>query len=380
LGVVIGVASVVTVVGLIRGFSSLVDRQFDDMGAHSLTIRARNDFKDVLRGKVNALRFGDVEALQAHANSPRVLSPMFSLGGTTLRAGGVRAYAQLIATTPNYQDVYRRYVTQGRFLADADEAGAKRVVVIGEKLIETLSLQGDPIGQYLHFNDEWFRIVGVMERRGEIFGISQDEFAIVAYRTGRSLIGNEKRPDIVIGVNLRPEVNEGDARHELTRVLRTSHRVQSGEKDDFEVVAADQLRKSFASLVDSFALVTAAAVGLSLLVSGIGIMNIMLVSVTERTREIGVLKALGARRRDILAQFMAESVMVSGLGGAVGLTLGYALIGAAALLMPEFPAAAIPWWMALVALTFAVGVGLVFGVVPASRAAELDPIEALRCE
>ena len=380
LGIIIGVASVVTVVGLMRGFSAVVSRQFDEMGGNSLTIRARNELRDVLYGKVNKLRFSDVAALQTHARGIVSLSPLFGLGATPVRKGQGLAHAQLFAATPNYQEVNRRYVAAGRFIAEADELSARRVAVIGDKLIDTLKLQGDPVGQYIHFRGEWFAVIGVMEHRGEIFGISQDEFIVIPYKTGRMLLGQDQQPEIVIGVGLKPQAADAEVRRELTRLMRAAHRLKPGAKDDFEVVAADQLRKTFETLSDSFTLVAAGIVGLSLLVGGVGIMNIMLVCVAERTREIGILKAIGARRRDILGQFVVEAMLLSGIGGLVGLACAGALVGLTAWLVPAFPADALPWWIAPVAILLAASLGMVFGVGPASRAAGLEPLEALRAE
>lgn len=380
LGIMIGVASVITVVSLIQGLSQMISDQFEGLGSNAVSVHAKNDFKDVLRGKTNALRFDDVEQLITRVNGIREISPIFSPGGTDVRSGNQAAFASVFATTPSYQKVQRRYTILGRFIAHSDEKNARRVAVIGVNLIKKLHLQDDPTGQFLQFYNEWFMIIGVMEPRGEIFGISQDDYMIIPYKTGRSIIGNNKQPNMTINISFADMNRADDVKRQIFAVLRAAHRLKLQDKDDFEVVAADQLAKSFADLSNTVTIVMGSIVGIALLVGGVGIMNIMLVSVTERTREIGLCKAIGARAKDILLQFLIEAVILSLLGGVVGLVFGYILGWSISNMIPGFPAAVVPWWAVFVSLIFCVGIGIIFGVVPASKAAKLDPIEALRYE
>ena len=380
IGIVIGVASVITVVSLIQGMSQMIGKQFEGLGSNTVSVKARNEFKDVLRGKVNALRFDDVDQLRSHVDGIRDLCPVFSPGGAEVRVGSTTAFAHVFATSPSYQDVHQRYAQSGRFLSESDETNARRVAVIGEKLIETLHLPPNPIGEFVFFSNEWFKIVGVMEKRGEIFGISQDDYVIIPYKTGRSIIGNDKKPNIVINVSVDASAQMDEVKRQIEATMRSSHRLAPDATDDFEIVASDQLAKSFSQVSDTVTLVMGGIVGIALLVGGIGIMNIMLVSVTERTREIGICKAIGARSSDIMMQFLLEAVMLALLGGVIGLALGYALGSGIAMLIPGFPSAYVPWWAVAVSLLFSSGVGIVFGVIPASKAARLDPIEALRYE
>jgi putative ABC transport system permease protein len=380
LGIIIGVAAVISVVSLIQGMSSLIGKQFEGLGGNAVSINARNEFADVLRGKLNALKFEDVEQLRAHVPGVRDVCPVFSLPFGEVRAANAHAPSQVLATSPNYQDVHQRYTRLGRFITEADENSARRVAVIGEKLIETLHLPQNPIGRFVGFGDEWFKVIGVMEKRGEVFGISQDTQLIIPYKTGRSIIGNNTQPDIGIHVRLRPDAPREAAARQIGHVMRSSHRLAAGDKDDFEVVESDQLAKTFAKLSNTVTLVMAGIVGVALLVGGVGIMNIMLVSVTERTREIGICKAIGARSRDILLQFLIEAVLLSVGGGVLGVGLGYALGSGIGALIPDFPGALVPWWATLLALLFSGAVGIIFGIVPATRAASLTPIEALRYE
>jgi putative ABC transport system permease protein len=290
------------------------------------------------------------------------------------------ATAQVIATAASYQDVNQRYARLGRFISDSDNAGARRVAVIGEKLIEDLHLPPNPVGQFILYANEWFKVVGVMEKRGEIFGMSQDSYLIIPFKTGQSIIGNNTRPQLTITVAMRDLTQLDATRSRIRTVMRQAHRLKPDERDDFEIESADQVAKTFDKLSSTVTLVMGGVVSIALLVGGIGIMNIMLVSVKERTREIGICKAIGARSRDILLQFLIEAVTLSLLGGLIGLVIGYGLGIAIAAMIPDFPPAVVPWWAVALSVLFSGSVGVVFGVVPASQAARLDPIDALRYE
>ena len=380
LGIVIGVASVITVISLIQGLSKSVSDQFEGLGGNGLTVRAHNEFKDVMRGKINYLRFEDVEQLRSRVDQIREVSPVFTPGMSEVRYTGRSATAQVLAASAGYQDVNGRYARLGRFISDSDDAGARRVAVIGEKLIDDLHLPENPVGQFILYGNEWLKVVGVMEKRGEIFGMSQDNYVIIPFRTGQSIIGNNTRPQLQITLAVRDLGRLDETRNRIGAVMRRAHRLRPGEADDFEIESADQIAKSFDKLSSTVTLVMGGVVGIALLVGGIGIMNIMLVSVKERTREIGICKAIGARSRDILLQFLIEAVTLSLLGGLLGLAIGYGLGVAIAALIPDFPPAVVPWWAVVLSVLFSGSVGVVFGVVPASQAARLDPIEALRYE
>jgi putative ABC transport system permease protein len=380
LGIIIGVASVITVVSLIQGLSKSVSDQFEGLGGNGLTIRPHNEFKDMMRGKMNYLRFDDVEQLRLRVDGIRHLSPLFAPGFSEVRFTGMSATAQVFATTASYQEVNGRYARLGRFISVSDDAGARRVAVIGEKLIDDLHLPANPVGKFVLYANEWFKIVGVMEKRGEIFGMSQDNYMIIPFKTGQSIIGNNTRPQLQITAAVGDLGRLDATRSHIRMVMRQAHRLKADEPDDFEIESADQIAKSFDKLSGTVTLVMSGIVGIALLVGGIGIMNIMLVSVKERTREIGICKAIGARSRDILLQFLIEAVTLSLLGGLVGLAIGYALGALIAGIIPDFPPAVVPWWAVTLAVLFSGSVGIVFGVVPASQAARLDPIDALRYE
>ncbi|XLZ70214.1 ABC transporter permease [Massilia sp. SR12] len=381
LGIIIGVASVITVISLIQGLSQSITSQFEGLGGNALSIHAKNDFKDVMRGKVNYLQFEDVEQLRGRVEGIRELSPVFMLQPGEIRYGNQRATSrQYLAVTSAYMEVNGAYPRLGRFISDSDNAGARRVCVIGEKLIEMLRLPDNPLGEFIQFSGEWFKIVGVMEKKGEILGMSQDDQVLVPFRTGQSLIGATRKPSMSITVAITDIAKTEETKARIATVMRQSHRLRADQVDDFEIESSDQFLKSFETVTTTVTLVMGGVVGIALLVGGIGIMNIMLVSVSERTREIGICKAIGARSRDILMQFLIEAVTLSVLGGAVGVLLGYGMGHAIASIIPDFPGAYVPWWAIAISVLFSAGVGVVFGVLPAAKAAKLDPIEALRYE
>ncbi|MGH8363085.1 MAG: ABC transporter permease, partial [Gammaproteobacteria bacterium] len=261
-----------------------------------------------------------------------------------------------------------------------DDLGHRRVAVIGQTLITDLNLPKDPVGEYLQMYGQWFKVIGVLKKLGNIGGQDQDDRVYIPYGTAHSLLGAATVPDIEIQVTVNNPSQVQAVTGRITQVLRRMHQIKPGQEDDFLVQTPEQTLGTFNQVLNAITLIFGGIVGISLLVGGIGIMNIMLVSVTERTQEIGILKSLGARRRDILLQFLIEAVILSLLGGVLGLILGFGVGSLIAHAIPEFLGAYVPWWAVLLAFGFATCVGVVFGIAPAAKAAALDPIEALRHE
>lgn len=381
LGIVIGVAAVIGMVSIIQGLSYFVNQQFDGLGTNSLTIQSYTPRADALQGRRARITVDDLELIKARVEGITSITPIiFSNGANNqIQYGSQITATQLSGTTYAYQNVFGIYMQNGRFLSDSDNNTRRRVAVIGEELRNNLSLPDNPVGEFVKIGDEWVRIVGLAEPRGQILGQSQDNYMVVPFNTMRTLSGNQVEPDIFIQLSLRDISQTENIRNRITALLRDAHDLDEEDDDDFQVQTSEQLASTVTSILGSVTLVMGGIVSISLLVGGIGIMNIMLVSVTERTREIGICKAIGAKRHQILLQFLFESLVFCMIGGFIGLLLGYG-IGLAVAAAIDLPEAYVPLWAVVLAFGFSAFVGIVFGIMPAAKAANLDPIEALRFE
>ena len=383
LGIIIGVASVIAVVSMVQGLSASISNEFKGMGANSLTVRAYTPFEQQLQGKRNVLGINDYEKIVSHLEGISNVSPSFGpFGdfGTTVRYGGQSTYTSIRAVTKTYQEAAQVFPQVGRFINTGDDQSRRRVCVIGSKLHEALKLPANPVGQFIDIGGEWFKVIGLAETRGETLGMSKDDYALMPFSTGRAIAGSDRKLDINISFTVN-DIEELEAvQGRLTRLLRQGHKLKPGQANDFKVETAQELADTFEQIITMSTLVLGGIVSVSLLVGGIGIMNIMLVSVTERTREIGICKALGAQRHHILLQFLVEATTLSLLGGLIGLGLGYLIGFGASTLIPDFPPAVVPWWAVAMAFGFSSFIGILFGIMPAAKAANLNPIDALRYE
>ena len=380
LGIVIGTASVIAVVSLVQGFSASIKEQFANLGGSTMTLQAENDTENFRTGRLNYITFDDIDVLRYRVEGVDQVAPLLAVQAAGVTYKGHTAMPQIYATTADYQLVRGGYPSHGRFIVASDDQGGRRVAVIGTELRDDLEMPEDPVGEHFQIGAEWFKVVGVMEKEGEILGFSQDNYALIPFGVGRSLMGNSTTPNLVASFTAEG-VGEVEAVQERARrAIRISRDLEPGEEDDFSIEAADAFVEQFDKVMAMATAVVGGSVGISLLVGGIGIMNIMLVSVTERTREIGILKALGATRSDILVQFLLEAGLLALLGGLIGIVLGFLAGSGLAALIPGFPPAQVPLWVVMAAAGFSAMVGVVFGIMPASKAAGLDPIESLRYE
>jgi putative ABC transport system permease protein len=381
LGIVIGVASVICVVALVQGLSQSISQQFQGLGGSTLTLRSYTSVEDVMRGKRNRLKVTDLDEVRYRIDGISNVTPIvFAAMGLTVRNGANTASGQMFGTTANYQDVQSVFPRAGRFITDSDDASRRRIVVLGEQMRKDLKLPEDPSGRFVQIGAEWFKVVGALEARGEMFGFSQDNYLLMPYETALVVNGAMREPDIAISFRVNELDAVEDVKRRVSMLMRQLHQSKPGQEDDFRVESSDALAQTFKQLSTTVTLVIAGVVSISLLVGGVGIMNIMLVSVTERTREIGIAKALGAPRQFVLMQFLIEAMVLAIIGGLIGIALGLILGFAIASYIPNFPSPSVPWWAIVGAAGFSALIGVVFGILPASKAANLAPIDALRYE
>ncbi|HET7374579.1 MAG TPA: ABC transporter permease [Gemmatimonadaceae bacterium] len=379
LGIIIGVGAVIAMIALGNGAESAVKERIARLGTTTLQINPQR----VMQGGIGTtsmakLGYADVRALEERALNVAGVTPQQDRPLQVVWKNR-NTNVQVTGTTPNFLDVRGFSIAAGAMFSAADDEGRQKVAVIGAAVLPLLEVT-DPnaiIGETIRIASRQFRVVGVLAAKGATGFGDNDEQILIPFRTGRfTIFGNDRINDIWARVAQPESVDV--AITEIQRALRRSHRLAAGRPDDFSIRNQADILNTLNETTETFTVLLAGIAAVSLLVGGIGIMNIMLVSVTERTREIGIRKALGATRWNILIQFIAEAVTLCLLGGIFGIVVG---VGGAEVLQASFGwSTAINLPAILLAFGFAAAVGLLFGVWPARRAATLDPIEALRHE
>ncbi len=382
LGIVIGVAAVIAVVSIVQGLQFLIVGQLQDVGATYL--RVLPEVRFAAPGQVTRpvlLTTDDAEAIVEQVPGIEWMSPLLFGNATVKYRQRQHDPLYIAGTNQHWQEVVNQTVDRGRFFSTVDIRQRRKVAVIGESVVEELRLGDQPVGKEIYVGSVPVTVIGVMEEQGQVLGQDQDDLVVVPFDTALSLFGRRAADQVQIHLRVASTEAIEPARDGIRRLLRQRHDLAEGQPDDFQIQTQDDLLELFETVLGAVTWVVIGVVGIALVVGGIGIMNIMLVSVTERTREIGVRKAVGARRQDILVQFLIEAVTLSLVGGGIGLLLGWgAGAGVVAIIPIDLPPAHVPLWAVLLSFGFSSAVGIVFGIYPAARAARLDPIEALRYE
>ncbi len=383
LGVIIGVVTIIAMQSIVGGLQKSVVSQLQILGSDVFQVQKYPPIQmggralRKYRNRKNLTR-EQAEAIRRYATAVKSVGAEEEKWGVALRHRDRKTLPTVLVygTTPEFQVNYGYFVDEGRFLTETDVDHNRQVVVLGKDVIDRLFPFESPIGQEVKISGWSFRVIGTFEEKGRIFGSSRDNVAVIPISTFEKLYG--KKRSVGISVMARsPELYQ-EAVDQVIGILRAVRKVKPGEPNDFEVFSSQTLVQTFNNLTLYVRLAAIGIAAISLVVAGVGIMNIMLVSVTERTREIGIRKAVGARRRDIMLQFLLEAVALTEVGGAVGIVAGIAVAQFVAAVSPLPASFPIVW--VFVGLLFCSVVGVVFGVYPATKAARLDPIESLRYE
>ena len=381
LGIIIGVASVITMLAIGQGSKRSIQEQISEMGSNMIMIHPGADVRGGVRQDASAMETLKLEDYQNIVDETRyvsAVSPSVNSSGQAI-FGANNAPTTVYGISPDYLEIRRYKVEDGDMFTEQDIQTAAKVCVVGKTVVDNLFTNGEsPVGKVIRFQKLPFRIVGVLESKGyNSMGMDQDDLILAPYTTIQKKVLAITHLQGITCSALNEEYTD-QAIDEITEILRRNHKLKESDDDDFTIRSQQELSTMLTSTTDMMTVLLAAVAGISLLVGGIGIMNIMYVSVTERTREIGLRMSIGAKGIDILAQFLIESILISVTGGLIGVVLG---VGAALVVngVAHFPIYIQPW---SVMLSFAVCTvtGVFFGWYPAKKAAQLDPIEAIRYE
>lgn len=381
LGIIIGVASVITMLAIGQGSKRSIQAQISEMGSNMIMIHPGADVRGGVRQDASAmetLKLQDYEDIVDETRFVSAVSPSVNSSGQAIY-GANNAPTTVYGISPDYLEIRRYKVEDGDMFTEQDIQTAAKVCVVGKTVVDNLFPDGsNPVGKVIRFQKLPFRIVGVLESKGyNSMGMDQDDLILAPYTTIQKKVLAITHLQGITCSALKEEYTN-QAIDEISEILRRNHKLKESDDDDFTIRSQQELSTMLTSTTDMMTVLLAAVAGISLLVGGIGIMNIMYVSVTERTREIGLRMSIGAKGIDILAQFLIESILISVTGGLIGVVFG---VGAALVVngVAHFPIYIQPW---SVVLSFAVCTvtGVFFGWYPAKKAAQLDPIEAIRYE
>ncbi|HEV8610552.1 MAG TPA: ABC transporter permease [Thermoanaerobaculia bacterium] len=379
LGIIIGVACVIAMVGVGKGSQAAIQSQINALGTNFLMVFpgvATQSGARIFTGE-STLTEDDVAAVRAEAPSVAYVSPMSRTGGQVVY-GSSNWGTQVAGVGVEWPFIRSWNTSQGTFFGDSEVRSASKVVVLGSTVATALFGDQNPVGATVRIKNFPFRVIGVLEAKGgSTQGQDQDDTVVAPYTTVMRLLKGRNKIDMFMASAVSPEA-VAQAQTEIDALLRQRHRLQPGQDADFMIRSQQEIAQTANETSRTLSILLASAASISLLVGGIGIMNIMLVSVTERTREIGIRMAIGAKGRDILTQFLVEALTLSIAGGVIGILLG---VGASRLLAWKAQwNIALPPESILLAFGFSAAIGVFFGFYPARKASRLDPIEALRYE
>lgn len=381
LGIIIGVASVITMLAIGQGSKRSIQAQISEMGSNMIMIQPGADMRGGVRQDASAmetLKLQDYEDIVNETRYVSATSPSVNSSGQAIY-GANNAPTTVYGISPDYMEIRRCEVEDGDMFSDQDVQIAAKVCVIGKTVVDNLFPGGEnPVGRVIRFQKLPFRVVGVLKSKGyNSMGMDQDDLILAPYTTIQKKILAITHLQGITCSALKEEYTD-QVIDEISEILRRNHRLRETDDDDFTIRSMQELSTMLTSTTDIMTTLLAAVAGISLLVGGIGIMNIMYVSVTERTREIGLRMSIGAKGMDILAQFLIESILISVTGGLIGVLFG---VGAALIVnvVAHFPIYIQPWSV-LLSFVVCTVTGVFFGWYPAKKAAQLDPIEAIRYE
>jgi len=384
LGIIIGVAAVIAMMSIGQGSKESIRKQLSSMGTNMLTIRpgADNGPGGVRQdpSAMQTLKIADYERIVAEKKYVLYVSPEVSASGQVV-FGNNNTSASLYGESPEYLSIKQWVVEEGTCFTDEDIKKSAKVCVIGKTVVDELFGESvDPIGKTIRFKSIPLRVIGVLKSKGyNSWGMDQDNVIIAPYSCVMKRIAAQTYFSTIVCSALTEELSD-KAIDELTHILRQNHKIkdESGDSDDFTIRSQAEMMQTMSSTMDTVTLILGIAAGFSLLIAGIGIMNIMLVSVTERTKEIGLRMAVGATGFTISVQFLIESIIISVTGGIFGVLIG---IGASNFVLPLFGMpSSVPTWSIILSFGVCVAIGVIFGYIPARKAANMDPIEAIRHE
>lgn len=388
LGVVIGIAAVTTMVSIGQSASQLVQGQFESLGTNVIVVLpGSNKRGGVRQGLTPTLTADDSKAIAEECSTVVAASPLVGAAGQIIYGNNNWSPKEMFGVGPDYLTVRNWPIRHGGFFSERDVTAAAKVCVIGRTLVAKLFQTTNPLGMTVRIKNIPFRIIGILEPKGaNIVGDDQDDIVLMPYTTVRKRLQGSGFDNVnAIMVSARSVDQMADSQIQIEQLLYERHHIRPGDDADFSVQNTTEIANVLGIITGTMTMMLSSIAGISLLVGGVGIMNIMLVSVTERTREIGIRMAVGARGKDILRQFLIESILLSSIGGIIGIAIGVAASAGVTTLINSFSSGtewpivvSIP--AALVAMLFAACVGMFFGFYPARKASQLDPIDALRYE